>query len=94
MELSKYERETVITYNEAESMAAVYTRNKALRNKLERLAQDRPEDCRLERISRDGAAADYIAPKEWVRITPSRIVSEAQRAALERARAKQGQKAK
>lgn len=31
MELSRYEQETIINYNEAEKTAAVYTHNKSLR---------------------------------------------------------------
>ena len=94
LELSKNERETIIVYNDGSDTAAVYTHNKALRSKLERIAAERPESCRLDRISRDGMAVDYSVPKGWVRITPSRIPSDAQRAALKRAREKQSQNAK
>ena len=59
MNLSLYEQETIINYNEAEKTAGVYTHNKALRCKLERLAQEHPEDCRLEKASHDGQAVDY-----------------------------------
>ena len=43
MNLSLYEQETIINYNEAEKTAGVYTHNKALRRKLERLSQERPD---------------------------------------------------
>ena len=87
MNLSLYERESLVSFNEAEKTANVYTHNKALLRKLERLAWDRPEECRLVRLSHDGSAADYIVPKAWVKITPPRIASEAQKAALVKARA-------
>lgn len=90
MGLSKYEMETTINYNEAEKTAEVYTHNKALIRKLERLEQERPEECRLEKTSRGGAAVQYIIPKKWVRITPTRVMSEAQRMALDKARVKLG----
>lgn len=90
MELSRYEQETIINYNEAEKTATVYTHNKSLRHKLERLQQDRPDECRLEKESRGGAAVEYIIPRAWVRVNPSRVVSEAQREALDKARAKRG----
>lgn len=80
--LSKYERETIINYNEAEATAGVYTHNKALRRKLEQWALDRPEDCRLEKVSRFGEAVDYIVPKSWVHIYPPRQISEEQRGAM------------
>ena len=81
MELSLYERETIINYNEADSTASVYTHNKALRRTLDKLAKERPEDCRVDRVSHDGAAADFTIPKLWVKIRPPRIASEAQKAA-------------
>lgn len=81
MELSLYERETIINYNEGEPTASVYTHSKALRRTLDKLAQERPEDCRVNRVSHEGAAADYTIPKAWVRIRPPRIASEAQKAA-------------
>ena len=81
MELSLYERETIINYNEGEPTASVYTHNRALRRTLDKLAQERPEDCRVDKESHEGAAADYIIPKAWVKIRPPRIASEAQKAA-------------
>ena len=81
MELALYERETIINFNEAESTASIYTHNKALRRTLDKLAQERPEDCRIDRVSHDGAATDYSVPKSWVKIRPPRIASEAQKAA-------------
>lgn len=80
MELSRYEQETTINYNEAEKTASVFTHNKALRRKLERLAEERPEDCRLIRTTRDGQAAEYEVPKTWMKITPTRILSEEEKA--------------
>ena len=85
MNLSLYEQESVISFNEAEKTANVYTHNKALRRKLEKLAQDRPEECRIDKLSHSGRAADYIIPKAWVKITPPRIASEAQKAACRKA---------
>lgn len=85
MNLSFYEQESIISFNEAEKTANVYTHNKALLRKLEKLAQDRPEECRIVKLSHSGRAADYIIPKAWVKITPSRIASEAQKAACRKA---------
>ncbi len=79
--LSRYEQETIINYNEGDKNAGVYTHNRALRRKLEQLAEERPTECQLKRVSRGGEAVDYIIPKSWVKIRPSRILSEEQRAA-------------
>ena len=88
MVLSRYEQETVINFNEAESTADIYTHNKSLRQKLEMWALDRPTDCRLVRKSHDGKAAEYIVPKTWLRVKPPRAMSAAQKAALASAREK------
>ncbi len=80
--LTNYERETMVNFNEAESAASVYTHNKALRRRLAQLAQERPEECRLVKITRWGEAAEYCIPKSWVKIKPPRILTEEQRLAL------------
>ena len=81
MELTKCEMETIVNFNEAESVASVYTHNKALRRTLDKLAQERPDDCHIDKVSHDGAATDYTVPKMWIKIRPPRIASEAQKAA-------------
>lgn len=73
MDLTRYEMETILNFNEEEQTASVYTHNKALRRKLDKLAQDRPGECRLVKTGHDGKAADYTIPKGWIRIHPPRV---------------------
>ena len=87
MKLTRAEQETIISYNEEEQTASVYTYNAALRRKLDCLAQERPEECRLERSAHDGQAVEYIVPKRWIKVNPPRRVSfteEQRRASAER----------
>ena len=86
MNMARYEQETIINFNEEEKTAGIYTHNKMLRQKLAALARDRPEDCRPVKVSRSGRVVDYTIPKSWIKIVPPRIASEAQKAALARAR--------
>lgn len=79
MNLSLYEQETIINFNEEEKTASVYTHNRALRRKLELLAQERPGDCHREKTSHDGKAVDYSIPKAWVKITPKRVLTDEQK---------------
>ena len=44
MNLTRYEQETIINFNEEEKTASVYTHNGTMRRRLEQLAQERPED--------------------------------------------------
>ena len=80
--LTNYERETILNFNEGEETMSVYTHNKALRRKLEQLTQDRPEECRLYRVTHWNEAVEYFIPKSWVHIYPPRQISEDQRAAM------------
>lgn len=76
MNLTRYEQETIINFNEAETTASVYTHNSTLRRRLEQLAQDRPEDCRFVKASRDGEAVEYIIPKKWLKVNPPRTAAQ------------------
>jgi len=86
MKLTKYEQETIINFNEQEKTAGVYTHNGPLRRRLEQLAQERPEDCRLFKTCHDGQAVEYYIPKSWLKIRPPRVTSEAQKEVLAKAR--------
>ena len=83
MSLSRYEQETVITFNEAEPSATVYTYNGRLKRKLAAAFHDRPGEIALIHQDMTGAV-QYSIPKKWVKVNPSRILSEAQKAALEK----------
>lgn len=48
MKLSKYERETIILFNEEEPDADVYTFNHELKKRLRYIAKHFPDDCRFE----------------------------------------------
>ena len=87
MNLTRYEQESIIDFNEQEVSASVYTHNRALRRKLEKLSASHPDDCKLIRTTHDGQAAEFQIPKRWIRISPPRQVSDAQREAM-RERAK------
>ena len=49
--LSKYEKETIINWNEAENLASVYTFNASLKRRLADFSRKYPLLCRLERSS-------------------------------------------
>ena len=45
--LTKYEMETVVNYNAGEQTATVYTRDKSVMRKLDRLVADYPDSYKL-----------------------------------------------
>ena len=60
--LTKYEKETIILYNQAEAKAEVYTHDPILQAKLARLAEEFPAQIHLKRKDHPGAMT-YLVPK-------------------------------
>ena len=81
MNLSNYEKETEILYNQEESTAIVATWHKALINKLAKIAV---ENDAIICKRNEGEYAEYIIPKSWVKISPppKRNLTDEQRAAM------------
>lgn len=80
MPLSRIEQETIVTFNEKETTATVYTCNGALKRQLSELTKTRGEECTLDNA--DEYAATYTIPKKWLKVRPNRILTEEQRARL------------
>ena len=76
MKLSAYEREIIILFNETSEPAEVFTYNKRMIRKLERLAPKFPGEFRLK--SNNGAGGmTYTVPKNRILIsTPKRKVAD------------------
>lgn len=55
--LSKYEKETIINWNEGETIASIYTFNASLKRRLEDFSRKYPLLCRLERSTPEGIAS-------------------------------------
>lgn len=79
--LTSYERETIINFNEEEKVASVYTYNKSLRNKLNKLLGVN-QDIHLIRSSDE--MSEFEVPKSWIKVSPPKQVnlSDEQRAAI------------
>lgn len=82
MNLTKVEQETIILFNEGEAGASVYTHNAALQRLLLELCETRPAQARQVEDNRRGGLTFEI-PKKWVKIVPTRALSEAQKRVLE-----------
>ena len=83
MKLSNIEKETVINFNEAERTASVYTHNAALKRQLLELCRTHPEQVRQTAANAWGGLT-FELPKKWLRVTPPRVLSPAQKAVLDR----------
>ena len=60
--LSKYEKETIINWNEAENTASIYTFNADLKRRLAEFSRKYPQLCRLERSTTEGSVT-YVMDK-------------------------------
>jgi hypothetical protein len=70
--LSNYEKETIINYNYSEDIASVYTFDRKLQNKLNKLVGTRKDII----IIRQGDEwAEYKVPKNFIKVSPPRQVN-------------------
>ena len=83
MKLTNIEKETVINFNEAEHTASIYTHNEALKRQLLELSQSHPEQVRQVAANAWGGLT-FELPKKWLRVTPPRVLSPAQKAVLDK----------
>ena len=59
MQLTKYEKETIILFNESEDEASIYTYNAGLKTRLANFSRKYPQLCRMKEGL--GITIDFIA---------------------------------
>lgn len=79
MILSKYEQETIINYNQEEKTATIYTCDRSLISKLNKLSK---KDSTIIETNRDEYSRTYILPKKYISVKIPRQLSEEQRQKL------------
>lgn len=72
------ERETIITFNEKDETANVYTMNRALARRLDNLTESRPDEARRVKTYPDGAL-EYEVPKKWVKVNAGLVLTPEER---------------
>lgn len=65
--LTKYEKETIVLFNEGEDTASIYTFNVGLRKRLAEFSKKNPDLCRLEKSCNQGGVT-YILDKSRLSI--------------------------
>ena len=76
--LTKYEKETIILFNEADDEASIYTYNAGLRKRLANFSKKHPDLCRLEK-SCDQGGVSYVLDKSRLSIRLQPPMSEERR---------------
>ena len=79
MNLTKYEQETIINYNNEEKTASVFTYDKSLIRKLDKRLSEMPD---MKLIRRGEDFAEYSLPKKWIKVAFPRQYSDEQRAKM------------
>lgn len=72
--LTKYEQETIINFNVAETDAVVYTRDKAVMRKLDALVNEFPGVYKCLKVT--DIDKTYSMPKKYVKYRKPRRISE------------------
>ena len=75
--LTKYEMETVVNYNAGEQTATVYTRDKSVMRRLDRLVADYPDIYKL--LRQTDIDKTYSMPKSYVTYRKPRKLNDEQR---------------
>lgn len=73
--LTNVEKETIITYNEAEATADVFTYNKALIRRLEKLCMEYPQEFK-NIVNNQDSSNSFVVPKKYVKVTAPRKFDE------------------
>lgn len=77
--LTRAEKETIINYNDAESIANIYSCNKNMIEKLLQLEKEYPD--RVLVTYRSDVSLNVEIPKEWIKISAPRKLTDKQRQA-------------
>ncbi|MDE6902689.1 MAG: hypothetical protein K2P22_08095 [Lachnospiraceae bacterium] len=81
MKLTNYEKESIVLFNEADRTASVYTHNAALIRQLTGLCGSYPEQVRQTGDNGCGGLT-FELPKKWLKVSPPRVLSAAQKEVL------------
>ena len=76
--LTKYEKETIVLFNEGEDTASIYTYNAGLRKRLANFGKKYPVLCRLETSCEPGGVS-YVLEKSRLSIRLQPPMSEERR---------------
>lgn len=77
--LTKYELETTISYNQDEKNAICYTCDRAMISRLDKLCE---VSSKITVLKTDDYSKTYIFPKKWVKIKKPRELSDEKRKEL------------
>lgn len=78
-DLSRYEKETIINFNQEEANCSIYTCDDAWMRKMDELMK---KDARIMLETKDKYSKTYLCPKKWVKVLAPRVLTEEKRQKL------------
>lgn len=78
--IPKVEQETIISFNELEPIAYVYTYRPSYIKRLEKMCKVYPDSCKKGRVDHGGH--NYTIPKKYISIKFPKSMTEEQKASL------------
>lgn len=72
MEKTKYEQETIISYNQEEKVAYCYTHDRALMRRLDELCEKHKE---ITLVRDDDGVREHTFPKKWIKVRAPKQLS-------------------
>lgn len=78
-ELTNYERETIILFNDDEQNATIETANRALKKRLDGFCA---VDQRITLVSSNEPFKKYSLPKKWIKVNRPKVYSEETRSKM------------
>lgn len=60
LKLTKYEKETIVLFNETEEQAEIFTYNVGLKRRLANFSRKYPELCRKKEVNKEGGVTYFI----------------------------------
>ena len=68
MRLTKYEKETIILFNEEDDLASIFTYNMKLKSRLAKFSREHPEICRRKETNKQGGP--YLSHRQVQNVNP------------------------
>lgn len=76
MKLSKYEQETIVLYNAEDKNAEIYTADRTVMRKLDKLCEEHPDIYKT--IKSDELSKTYSVPKNYINYRKPRTLTSEQ----------------
>lgn len=65
------ERETTVSYSDADETATVMSYSAAMVNRLKKLAEEKPDEAKIVWTDEKDGGIEVRVPKKWIKVSPT-----------------------